>query len=375
MQLPLFTVRKRIFGHFPWGVFLLLIAWSAMGLLNLYSATFRLTDPGLPTLFRSQLLWVCLGLVIFFWVTWMDYHLFFRFAYPLYIGSLILLALVFVAGRSVAGQQNWVVVAGFSFQPSEIAKLTLLLVLARYYSVHFPDPDRLYSWKDLIRPLGFLLPPLILVLLQKDLGGTLFFVLLFATLTFFIRIPLRYLVVVGVLAVLVGWGGYHFVLKGYQKDRIRVFLHPESDPRGKGYHLVQSKIAVGSGGILGKGYLKGNINKLKYLPERHTDFIFPVLAEEWGFLGAFLTLGVMAVFLFVGLESALQCKDLFGSYLVVGVVGIFFWQIVVNLGGVLGLMPLTGVPLPLFSYGGSSILTMMIAVGILVNVRMRRFVF
>src|SRR5262245_3198638 len=373
MQLPLFTVRKRIFGHFPWGVFLLLIAWSGMGLLNLYSATYRVTDPGLPALFRSQLIWVCLGLGIFFWVTWMDYHLFFRFAYPLYVGSLLLLALVFVAGRSVAGQQNWVVVAGFSFQPSEIAKLALLLALARYYSLHFPDPNRLYSWRDLIRPLGLLLPPLILILLQRDLGGTLFFVLLFATLTFFIRLPMRYLVTAVVLVSLAGWGGYHFFLKAYQKDRIRVFLHPESDPRGKGYHLVQSKIAVGSGEVLGKGYLKGNINKLKYLPERHTDFIFPVLSEEWGFLGGAFTLAVMLLFLLLGLHSASQCKDAFGSYLALSIVSLFFWQAVVNLGGVLGLLPLTGVPLPFLSYGGSSILTMMIAVGLLVNVRMRRY--
>src|SRR5262249_40039689 len=154
-----------------------------------------------------------------------------------------------------------------------------------------------------------LLPPMILVVLQKDLGGSLFFVLLFVTISFFLKVPVRYFVIAGVLAAVAGVGAYQFVLKGYQKDRVKMFLNPESYPRGKGYHLVQSKIAVGSGEWAGKGYLKGNINKLKYLPERHTDFIFAVLGEEWGFLGGLFSLVVMALFLLVGLESASQTKD------------------------------------------------------------------
>jgi rod shape determining protein RodA len=216
---------------------------------------------------------------------------------------------------------------------------------------------------------------MLLVVLQRDLGGSLFFVLLFVTISFFLKVPARYFVIAGVLAAVAGVGAYHFVLKGYQKDRVKMFLNPESDPRGKGYHLVQSKIAVGSGEWMGRGYLKGNINKLKYLPERHTDFIFAVLGEEWGFLGGVFSLVVMALFLLVGLESASQTKDPFGSLLAIGVVGLFFWHIVINQGGVLGLMPLTGVPLPLLSYGGSSLFTLMIGVGMLFNVRMRRFVF
>ncbi|MFO1519341.1 MAG: rod shape-determining protein RodA [bacterium] len=373
MQLQLFTVRKRVFGHFPWGVFLLLLLWLGMGLVNLYSATYKVTDPGLPPLFRSQLIWVGLSMGVLLLVTLFDYHLLFRWAYPLYGLSLVLLLFVFVAGRSVAGQQNWVVIGGFSFQPSEMAKLTFILALARYYATH--TPDKKYTLKDLIVPLCLLLPPTLLVVLQKDLGGSIFFILLFSTLTFFMKVPLRYFVVAGLLGGILAVGAYHFVLKGYQRDRVKMFMNPEADPKGKGYHLVQSKIAVGSGGAIGRGYLKGSINKLKYLPERHTDFIFPVLAEEWGFLGASCTLIVMAAFLLLGLESASQSKDPFGSLLAIGVVGLFFWNVVINLGGVLGLMPLTGVPLPLLSYGGSSILTMMIGVGLLLNMRMRRFVF
>jgi rod shape determining protein RodA len=306
-------------------------------------------------------------------MTLFDYHFLLRWAYPVYGFSLILLSLVFVFGRSVAGQQNWIVLGGFSFQPSEFAKLALILALARYYSTQ--SLERTYSLKELIRPLGLLLPPLILVLLQKDLGGSIFFILLFVTITFFMKIHFRIFIFAAIFALIAGVGSYHFVLKGYQKDRVKTFLNPESDPRGKGYHLVQSKIAVGSGGWWGRGYLRGNINKLKYLPERHTDFIFPVLAEEWGFAGATFASLIMAIFLLLGLESASGTKDTFGALLALGVVGLFFWHVVINLGGVLGLMPLTGVPLPLLSYGGSSILTMMMGVGLLLNVRMRRFVF
>ncbi len=373
MQLPLFTVRKRIFGHFPWGCFALLMFWAVMGLANLYSATYKVDSSLLASLFKSQLIWFGVGLAGMFIMTCFDYHLLERWAYPFYIFSLILLSLVFVFGRSVAGQQNWVRIAGFSFQPSEIAKLALILALARYYSSQ--AHDKIYGFSELLKPLGLMLLPMTLVLLQKDLGGSLFFIVLFLTLSFFLKVRLRLFGIAALVLALTGVLGYHFILKNYQKDRVKTFLNPESDPKGKGYHLVQSKIAVGSGAFWGRGYLKGNINKLKFLPERHTDFIFPVLAEEWGFVGAFIMIGVMGLFLILGLDSASQCKDLFGALLAVGVVGLLFWNIVINLGGVLGLMPLTGVPLPLMSYGGSSLVTVLIGVGILFNVRMRRFVF
>lgn len=373
MQLPLFTVRKRIFGHFPWACFVLLILWVSLGLLNLYSATYRGEDAVMSPLFKSQLIWLAVGLFFFFIMTLFDYHWLETWAYPFYFFSLFLLALVFVFGKSVAGQQNWVSFAGFSFQPSEIAKLALILVLARYFST-FP-PDKTYGFKELIKPLLFMLCPLAIVLLQKDLGGSLFFVLLFSSMIFFLKLRVRVFVITGILISMSALFSYHFVLKPYQKDRVKTFMNPEADPKGKGYHLLQSKIAVGSGEWLGRGYLKGNINKLKFLPERHTDFIFPVLAEEWGFVGSSFLLIVMMFFLLLGLDSASQCKDFFGALLAVGVVSLLFWNIVINLGGVLGLMPLTGVPLPFMSYGGSSLVTMLLAVGLLFNVRMRRFVF
>ncbi len=373
MQLPLFTVRKRIFGHFPWGCFTLLMIWSLLGLVNLYSATYRVDSTSLPILFKSQLIWFVLGLLFLFFMTLFDYHWLEQWAYPFYGISIFLLLLVFVFGRSVAGQQNWVSILGFSFQPSEIAKLALILVLSKYFSSY--PPDRVYGLKELLPAMGLTFIPLILVILQKDLGGSIFFVLLFASMSFFLKVKLRMFVVAALIASLASVFAYNFVLKNYQKDRVKSFMNPEADAKGRGYHLVQSKIAVGSGGLLGRGYLKGNINKLKFLPERHTDFIFPVLAEEWGFVGSFILILSMSLFLFLGLDSASQCKDFFGALLAVGVVSLLFWNIVINLGGVLGLMPLTGVPLPLMSYGGSSLVTMLMAIGVLFNVRMRRFVF
>ncbi len=372
MQLRLFTVRKRIFGHFPMVSFVVLCVWLALGLLNLYSATYRLQAEGASPLFYSQLIWVGLGLVILLLTTLFDYHWLFEAAYPLYGISVFLLSLVFVFGRSVAGQQNWISIGGFSFQPSEIAQLGLVLALAKYYSTRTQNR---FSFFNLLPPLALFLAPFLLVVFQKDLGGSLFFILIFISLTVCMRVKKRLYILALIVAIGGGFALYQFGLKPYQKDRVRLFMNPEADPRGKGYHLMQSKIAVGSGGILGKGYLKGSINKLKYLPEKHTDFIFSVYAEEWGLAGGVFAITLFVIFLLLGVEIAAHAKEPFGGLLAFGIVAIFFWHMVINLGGVLGLLPLTGVPLPLMSYGGSSILTSLLSVGILFNVRMRRFSF
>ncbi|MBF0491381.1 MAG: rod shape-determining protein RodA [Deltaproteobacteria bacterium] len=374
-QLPLFSSssRKKLFFRFPWGVFFIILLWVSLGLINLYSATYRFDQPGASLLFRSQLLWICIGLGLLFFLLWMDTHFFFEYSYLLYGFSILLLLLVFFFGRSVAGQQNWIVIGKFSFQPSELAKLAFILALSRFYSEKIPREG--LSFKVLLLALLLLILPTSLILLQKDLGGSLFFILLFFTLTFFTPFKIRYVLLIFCVGALACFALYQWGLKPYQKDRIKIFMNPEKDPRGSGYHLMQSKIAVGSGGLIGKGYLKGNMNKLKFLPERHTDFIFPVLAEEWGFAGAALSLAVMLIFLLLGIEAAYQTKDAFGSLVSLGIVGLFFWHLVINLGGVLGLLPLTGVPLPFFSYGGSSVLTMMMAVGLLMNIRMGRYMF
>lgn len=373
-QLPLFSSsRKKVFLRFPWAMFIVILVWISLGLINLYSATYRFDQADASHLFRSQLLWICIGFALLFLVLCIDTHFFFEYSYFLYGFSLLLLLLVFFFGRSVAGQQNWIVIGKLSFQPSEFAKLSFILALARFYSVTIPREG--LSAKVMFIALLLLFLPTSLILLQKDLGGALFFILIFFTLSFFTPFKIRSLLLILVIAILASTALFQWGLKPYQKDRIQIFMNPEKDPRGSGYHLMQSKIAVGSGGLTGKGYLQGSMNKLKFLPERHTDFVFPVLAEEWGFLGSVFSLVLMFIFLLLGIESAYPSRDFFGSLVSLGIVGLFFWHLVINLGGVLGLLPLTGVPLPLFSYGGSSVLTMMMAVGLLLNIRMRRYMF
>jgi rod shape determining protein RodA len=211
--------------------------------------------------------------------------------------------------------------------------------------------------------------------LQGDLGSSMFLVLIFAAVSFFAKIRIKTLVALIVVGVVAVFAVYSFGLKDYQRERITTFMHPEADVRGSGYHLMQSKIAVGSGRVLGKGYLKGNINKLHYLPERHTDFIFPVWAEEWGFAGSTVLIALYAALLLMALDIARKSKERFANFLAVGVAMMIFCQLVINLGGVLGLMPLTGVTLPLMSYGGSSMVVVLVSLGVLLNISKRRFMF
>jgi rod shape determining protein RodA len=205
--------------------------------------------------------------------------------------------------------------------------------------------------------------------------SSLFLILTFSSLVLFAGVKRTIVVWCMVLALIGSFGAYKKVLKPHQKARIQAFMHPDEDPKGAGYHLLQSKIAVGSGQVFGKGYLKGMHNKLLYLPERHTDFIFPVWAEEWGFFGSVFILGLYGALLLIGIQTASKAKEIFGIFLALGITALFFWQIVINIGGVLGLMPLTGVTLPLLSYGGSSLITIFIGIGILMNIAMRRFMF
>jgi rod shape determining protein RodA len=227
----------------------------------------------------------------------------------------------------------------------------------------------------MFKPAMLMLIPFVLIVLQGDMGSSLFLILIFFSVAMFAKIRWGTLILLVVVGIIAAGTIYQFGLKEYQRSRIFQFVHPETDIRGSGYHLMQSKIAVGSGKIFGKGYLKGNINKLRYLPERHTDFIFPVFAEEWGFLGSIVILCLFGALLLMGVEIASKARERFGIFLAIGIVAMLFWQVVINLGGVLGLMPLTGVTLPLMSYGGSSVIAVLIAIGLLQNISRRRFMF
>lgn len=365
---------KRLKTHFHWSLLWVVLLISLFGLINLYSATYNISAQASSSLFRSQLIWFLVGTGISFLLLFLDYRVFLRLAYPLYGLSLILLLMVVFSGKEVAGNRNWLMIGPFTVQPSEFAKITFIVAMARYLSDH-PPFYKGYRLKELVVPILIVLLPLILILLGKDIGSSLFLILTFASLIIFTGVRRNVILLSIVLALAGGVGAYKKVFSERQKSRIVAFLHPDEDPKGRGYHLMQSKIAVGSGQFFGKGYLKGMHNKLLYLPEKHTDFIFPVLAEEWGFLGCTIILGLYLALLIFGIQLASKAKERFGVFLALGVSALFFWQIAINLGGVLGLMPLTGVTLPLLSYGGSSLVSILIGISFLLNISMRRFMF
>lgn len=367
------TILRNIKEGFNWHLFAVIIALLAIGLANLYSATYSWGEEGGVATFWSQFVWTLVGFAMMLFVALIDYRLLNRASTYAYIIINILLLLAIITGKAVKGTYGWLKIGPFALQPTEFAKVIYILVAARFFSEN-PNPDG-YSLADLWRPGLMMLVPFGLVVMQGDMGSSLFFILIFVSMAMFAKIQRKTLITCSIIGLIAVIGIYMFGLKEYQRNRIFNFMHPEADVKGSGYHLVQSKIAVGSGQILGKGYLKGNINKLKYLPERHTDFIFPVFAEEWGFLGSVFILLLYGALLMMGIEIGQKSRDRFGSFIAIGVVSLLFWQLVINLGGVLGLIPLTGVTLPLMSYGGSSMVAIMAALGLLLSIHSRRFMF
>lgn len=365
---------KRLKFHFHWPFLWVTLALVVIGIFNLHSATYSLIHGGIASLVWSQIIWLAIGVGVGGLLLFVDYRIFIWLSYPLYGVALLLLLLVLFYGKTVAGNRSWLSLGPVTFQPSEFAKLAMAAALARYLSDH-PPHKQAYGFFELIRPLFIAGAPLLLIVLGKDMGSALFFLLASASILLFSRIQRRVLFAFLVLLMVGGAVSYKFLLSGHQRSRIEAFLNPEEDPRGKGYHLLQSKITVGSGRLFGKGYLRGMHSKLLYLPEKHTDFIFPVLAEEWGFFGSVAVVGLYLLLLIFGIQIASKARERFGIFLGLGIVAIFFWQVAINLGGVLGLIPLTGVTLPLLSYGGSSMVTILIGISLLLNISMRRFMF
>jgi rod shape determining protein RodA len=293
-----------------------------------------------------------------------------RWSQPIYFTCIALLIVVLFSGKYVGGSRRWLIIGTVSFKPSELVKIALILALARYYSKD--AKTRGFTLRELIRPVIIIMLPVLLIVMQPDLGTAGLLVLIAGSITVFVKIERRsfaYLIASGAVLVPLIW----FFLKEYQKKRILVFLNPDRDPLGAGYHIIQSKIAIGSGMISGKGYLKGTQNALSFLPEEHTDFIFSVLAEEWGFLGSITLVLLFLILIIWALNVAHGCREPFGTIVAVWVAAMIFWQAFINIGMSMGLLPVVGVPLPFVSYGGSSVLTTAISIGLLLNVSMRRF--
>jgi rod shape determining protein RodA len=362
---------RRLFTHFDWVLISLALALALVGIINLYSATSSL-ETQLTPIYLKQLYWIGLGLLIALATCLFDYRHLEFFGYILYWINAILLLGVLVTGKTIMGATRWIDLGFFNLQPSEVLKIVIIITFASYFSRNVPAVG--FNLRGLVVPLLILGLPVLLILKQPDLGTAMLIFFIGGSMALFAGIRRSAVVFLGCVGALTAWGGW-FRLHDYQRERILTFLDPERDPLGSGYHIIQSKIAVGSGGFLGKGFMAGTQSQLSFLPERHTDFAFSVFAEEWGFSGSLVLLGLYLLLILWGIYIARRAADRFGMFLALGVTAMLFWHIVVNLGMVIGLLPVVGVPLPLFSYGGTSMVTTMIGVGLLLNVSMRRFVF
>ena len=366
----MFRIDRRFLQSFDWVMLLFLLVVSTMALVNLYSASYPPASWGIPPYMKQCYLFL-MGFSGILVILFFDYKELHFWNYPFYIIIVILLLVVLFAGNSAGGAQRWINLGLFKLQPSELAKLMLVITLASYYSRK--EVDGGYGIREMITPVALTLLPFMLILKQPDLGTALMLIIIFITMTVFAKVNWQAYLLGGVL----GGGGtvfaWFYLLKPYQKRRIETLLDPGKDPMGQGYQILQSKIAVGSGGHFGKGYMEGTQGHLHFLPERHTDFAFSVWGEEWGFFGSIVFLGIYFCMLFWGLYVAMTARDRFGVFLSFGVVMLIFWQAVINLLMILGFLPVVGIPLPLVSYGGSSLLTTLLGIGILMNVRMRRF--
>lgn len=360
-------------------ILIIALSIASLGILSIYSSTYQREDQQWQSLYQRQILWVILGLILFLLISNLYYRRIWDWTYFLYAFVLSLLFLVFILGIIRLGAQRWLRLAWFNFQPSEIAKLIIIIFLARYFSAKSVNNVSLLSsnfgiWRALILPLIFTAIPALLIMEQPDLGSASMIIFIFMAMLYISCVRLRYTLIflsAIILAMPLLW---HF-LRDYQKDRLLVFLNPNIDPLGAGYTVIQSKIAIGSGGFFGKGWLSGTQSQLHFLPESHTDFIFATFAEEWGLLGSIVLLSLYYILIRQGFIIAQRTTDHFGKLLALGISLMLSIQIFVNIAMNLGLAPIVGIPLPLMSYGGSSMLTAFISLGILANIDRTRAVF
>lgn len=374
MELSLQVEERTLFKRIDLNFILVIFALNVIGLINLYSATHGPTSREVEPLFVNQIIWLLAGWCIFFIMTLIDYAILMKIAIPLYLLNLGALVYVTLFGNVALGAQRWINFGFFKYQPSETVKLALIILLAKVLSMRTVTGQGM-GFRELLFPLMALLIPFALIVEQPDLGTSLMVASIGATMIFFTKVRKSILVAAVAVGFVAIWGAWNFALRDYQKNRVLTFISPESDPLKTGYNSIQSKIAVGSGKFFGKGFRKGTQSQLEFLPERHTDFIYSVLSEEHGFVGSVATVGLFCLLFIIMIRIAMNARDKFGALLTVGVLAYVFWHMLVNIGMVIGLLPIVGVPLPLLSYGGSSMLTTMAGMGIVSSVAFRRYLF
>ena len=362
--------RAMSLRDFDWMLLGMVLLLCALSVLEIYSATLHTKYVGFHT---KQMLYIGGGLAAMFVFSKIDYHKLIDYVPWAYGICLVSLLAVMAVGQKVLGARRWIKVGHMQFQPSEWVKLVLILIVARYFA---NLGGRSLTWKDIFKAFALVGVPLLLVLKQPDLGTSLTYTPILVAGLFLGGINIRQALILstcGLLLVAGVWSSGK-LLKPYQKARLTSFIHPDNDARGTGYQLLQSKIAVGSGGIWGKGAEQGSHTQGDFLPIPHADFIFAAFSEEHGFVGALFVLLLYFCILMRLIQNAQTAADLSGSLIIMGIVAVLTFQIAVNVGMVIGFMPVTGIPLPLMSYGGSSVLFTFLALGTAMNVRMRRFV-
>lgn len=363
-QRPQLTLGAK-FRMINWGLVLLVCIITGTGIALLYSAAGGQWDPWA----KSQLIRFIPGFVLMLIIALVDVRLWMRFAYGIYSVVFVLLIAVEIMGHIGMGAQRWINLGFFVLQPSELMKPALALALARYF--HGLTLEQIGRPLMLIPPMILVFAPVGLVLLQPNLGTSLLLIMGSGAIFFAAGVRIwKFLLAIGggVAAVPIGWEFLH----DYQRQRVYTFLEPENDPLGSGYNIIQSKIALGSGGLFGKGFMMGSQSQLMFLPEKHTDFIFVVLAEEFGMAGAVLLLFLYCLLLIYGIVIAVSARNQFGRLVGVGLTTQFFLYMFVNVAMVMGLIPVVGIPLPLVSYGGTAMMTLLIGVGLLLSVSVHR---
>lgn len=360
--------RYLSFRDYDWAMIAIALLLSALGVLQIYSATH---DTKFEDAWWKQIVFTVAGLGLFWLVSKIDYHSLMGQVYIGYLAGVVLLLVVLVVGASIFGSKRWIPLGPLKFQVSEFVKLILILLIARYLT---EIKSETVEWPELLRLGALIGVPAALVMKQPDLGTALSYVVVLAAGVFIAGLRWKQWLTIGVICVAAVPLTWHFYMKDYQKARLVSFREPDRDPQGTGYQVIQSKIAVGSGGMWGRGVTQGTQTQLRFLPVTHTDFIFSAFAEEHGFVGV---VGVLTLYFLLMLQVAQNAQtapDRAGMYICMGAFGLLLYHLVVNAGMVVGRMPVTGIPLPLMSAGGSNTLSTMMLLGLVNNVRMRRFV-
>ena len=370
--LDMTTIYEKL-TKYDFNVVFASIIITIVGLFNIYSATNTASVTGTAGLFSHQLIFIGIGLIFMTFFIVIDYRRLGKSIYIAYAINILLLLAVLAIGRSASGARRWLAFGPLSLQPSEFMKITGVLTLARYFSndMNFDG----YTLRDLLVPTAIIAIPAGLIVIEPDLGSGLLLMMVAFSIFLFVKVQWRSLVILALVGSISLPIIYNFVLKDYQRNRVLTFLDPARDPKGSGYNSIQSRIAVGSGQLIGKGHMKGTQTQLNFLPEHHTDFIYSVLAEEHGFIGSVFLVILYALLFISGIRVGSRAGDRLGALIAVGCTAVIFWHAFVNIGMVIGIMPVVGVTLPFMSYGGTSIIVNFTLIGLIQGIAIRRYMF